>query len=204
MWYSVGMKTIALTQEEYEENLEAKGYDLIDEGSFGIVFSHPTKDTVLKVFANDAPYLAFIKRVHKMNNPYFPEISKIEHFKSSQEPSTFTVVEMEELTAITDLSIKEQDEIINRFGEYVYADEYIDSNYSDTSVLEFDTAVREYRGGNDTKLLGAFKILCDLENTIHPCKLDCHGANVMIRKEGKVNRLVFTDPLWSMDWCGGR
>jgi len=181
---------------DYIDKLDSKGYDCIGSGSYGSAHAYKNKKNVLKVFTQDEPYLKFIEKIKQSKNPYFPRIKSIKHYKGSNK-YIYTVVELERLTEFDDLCISAQDKILDMFGGYVDDVDYKASGYGEVGIIQFNEVVRSFRDSYDRELNEALNILMDLEDIENECELDCHGENIMIRKEGKTNRLVFTDPLWT-------
>lgn len=60
--------------KEVKEDFLADGGEILGEGAFAQVFSHPKWNYVLKIFPNDDCYLRFIRYVMKNPKSYFPKI----------------------------------------------------------------------------------------------------------------------------------
>lgn len=63
-----------LSWKEVKANFLADGGDMLGEGAFAQVFSHPKWNYVLKIFPNDDCYLRFIRYVMKNPRDCFPKI----------------------------------------------------------------------------------------------------------------------------------
>jgi len=182
--------------EDYLSYLKDNGYEQIGSGLFAKTFAKSGHNRVLKVYSGDSAYHTFIQRVKNLKNPYFPKVYSITKY-NNKESGIWYAVELERLKHIEDLPMEEQEELLENYP--VEWEDYFDSGCSNSEYLCFDDLIHDGLWGDDDV---ALSMACELIEKLFNDgvgEIDLHGRNVMVRKEPKGNRLIFTDPLFKYE-----
>jgi hypothetical protein len=197
------MKVIRdIDYEDYIKSLKEQGYEAIGTGLYATAYAKSGHNRVLKVYSRDESYHSFIQRVKNLKNPYFPKVYSITKYANPKEEynkvgGVWYAVELERLKHIEDLQINEQEDLLVEFD--IDETDYIDSGFSNSEYLSFNDVIEEGGWGECNIQLGRAIDIIDKLLRNGDCILDLHGRNVMVRREPKGNRLVFTDPLYNGD-----
>jgi hypothetical protein len=163
--------------------LSRLGYNEIGSGLFGQVYSKDKSKKVIKVYQHDPAYDAFLKKIIKKKNPFFPKIYKVKRYIF--EGHKVTIVLMEKLSSYGCMPSGRRENIVRKFSKYIDEDEVWGFRAGD-----FNPLIENYRPSNRNKFLNeAIEILNDLCDEF---VLDLHPGNLMMRK----SQLVFIDPIF--------
>jgi len=166
------------------------------KGTFGVVLTHSSWQHVLKLFAKDDCYLAFVDYAIKHPNVHFPKFEKdpiklTSFFKAGAQPSDkFYALKIEKLEPLGDA----EDAI---FGQAFMNQKFIDGYLlakKDNTIKDWITNVSSKRIDPFLlkKNLGLIDALIEVGNlSITNCKIDLHSQNLMKRKDGTI---VIIDP----------
>lgn len=152
-------------QDQVEHELTKFGFEYAGAGRSGIVFSHPSKDYVIKVSViDDVAYTDFIKICH--TNPHFPKIiGKPFIYKNN-----FLITRIEKLSDLSSKLFKRADNAtLSLLGENNI--EKIPFNQIDADNFLEDFPEWE----------SAIKTIIDLTNRHNQSFIDFHEGNVMSR-----------------------
>lgn len=164
--------------------MQRRGFKLLGDGSFGVVFQSPKSKEVLKLFFNDSGYIEFIKIVSK--NPqciHFPKFSSFHKFPNW---NSWYAIKLEPLNKITDSEWNRYDWLGAAMRFYKYDDWPLDISKSIRKSAEIGMK-------NYPSLAKAVQILEQgrINSTKPWPKEDLHGENVMKRADGTI---VIIDP----------
>jgi hypothetical protein len=204
------------TWEELMQEFKASGGQIIGQGKFGQVFTHPQWKYVLKMY-NDKYYTSFVRFAYRTNHSAFPKFyglpqKIVPFYKRFNEQAVSYIVRMEKLNPITDSQIFnlirdlwwEGTQYIEEMKYGTHEREYEKTMYPDFSerrkgkepwivkIKHYErviAAIKQYPAL--FKLFEGIKLL-------HDAKLqgmfDFHANNFMQRNTGE---LVIIDPLWA-------
>lgn len=164
----------------------------IENGSHGMVFAHPKWNYVLKIFANDDPYLGFVRYVIQHPASSFPKFYDkprkiIPSYMRPRKNEFMYVVRMEKLEPITEQEFKDID-------FYLY---YAESDFDKTPDNHVWRETKKIIDRLNSRHPSLKQFLKDYNTVLHHSKvkgaLDWSQRNIMKRVNGDY---VMTDPFW--------
>lgn len=185
------------SDKDYDElvaEFEASGGEIIGSGSFGIVYSHPKWQYVLKVFSWDDPYLKFARYAHDNPHPSFPKFfgkpqRVVPQFTRYKDEAKQYLARIERLnpTPVNVLGL-----IDNNLMLYFHLKENPKLIQDRTQFMKLSSKVKSLPKAVYNLLEGWYLLRRDLPD-LNP---DLHGDNVMMRGDGQY---VWVDPVWTGD-----
>jgi hypothetical protein len=179
-------------------HLQSKGFETINNGSFGVVFTKPGLDYVIKVFKNDPGYLHFIDYCQKnKGNKHLPtfrgKLIKIDekHFIARVERlSTANKFQAIVLSVLAKAPLKAED-----FDNFI--EEVIENATKQRRTAHVEAANRVEAYINTQR--GILKTRENVINGRGSFNLDLHAGNFMFRGD----TIVIVDPYFDKSVVGG-
>lgn len=200
-WYEITKK---LEQET--------GIKPVANGRYGVIFTKPEWNYVIKIFDDDPEYLGFIDFVLTHPNKHYPKIIKkpisMHHFHARDPSSTnkFYIIKIEKLYPITEEMGYFLEMWLEHFME-VYYRQYVMDQSKRGYAYDGDSADRSWIDPfgkrvkmSSIEMLARYPWLRSLSKAyweVMDANLgaeDLHQGNIMQRKDGTI---VLIDPVWA-------
>jgi hypothetical protein len=188
------------------------GIKPVANGRYGVIFTKPEWNYVIKIFDEDPEYLGFVDFVLSHPNKHYPKIIKkpmtMHHFHSRDPSSTykFYIVKIEKLYPVSE----EMGGFLEIYLPYlmeVYYRQYVMDQSDQNYKYDGDSAERTFNGPFGKKIktsyVGLFEQMPWLKSLskaywkVMAADLgaeDMHKGNIMQRKDGTI---VLIDPVWA-------
>lgn len=181
-------KTFTQVMREFKQS----GGEVLGQGSFGIVLSHPSWPYILKLFPRDDCYLKFVRFTYSHPFPSYPKFYGLPkrilpQFMRGLTMENPYIVRMEKLVSPSN-SYQVADQIEEMLLDLREKGIHDDSEYTLAKHVSIF-------GSSNAQYFNIIKGLLMMRDTLKECKLDIHGGNIMFRE--KDNEWVWVDPVWS-------
>ncbi len=199
--------------ENIRDMLRSKGWNYMNSGSYGSVYSHPKKNYVVKIYT-DKGYRVFLDFLESQQGN--PDVVKIKRriFKNPDEFSEYS--SYAEIVALEKLKPIPMDSLQGRVISNIWAELRNIREYKNLDRNTIITKLREnlkanylaYGNKDDYQGMRVFEIILKrnknlidtlfllkdyINNHNFPVRFDLHSGNFMIRPS--TGRIVITDPL---------
>jgi len=171
--------------------LRKHGFQVLGNGSFGSVWSHPNQSYLLKVFAaDDVAYVAWARAaLRNKSNPAFPKFKGGKIIKLTSEVLAIRMEPLVELSGEMSSKPYRIESMLSDYGKTIYNE--CKAGDSD-KVLEYLGDLGDFIK-SQSGLLDALLVLIELKSSDPDFSYDLHAGNAMMRG----NTMVITDPLTS-------
>lgn len=176
--------------EKLQSYLSDNGYTQLGKGNFSEVWAKPGERFVLKIMLNDTSddcYIDFIQALQHANNPHFPKIGRLRHFKLQHEEFgnlDWNIIPIERLEKLSTKAIRKRGDaqLVLAYCQMKRGDNTRYRWFKNPQEI-YDQHIEDY-----PELGEALKFLD--RHIARTCRIDLHEDNMMLRG----NTLVITDP----------